>query len=50
MSEANCKLIGDIPRITHINLHNEYSNSLSDFFHDIISVFVNFSAFVFALA
>ena len=24
MSEANHKLIGDIPRITHINLHNEY--------------------------
>ena len=24
MSEANYKLIRDIPRITHINLHNEY--------------------------
>ncbi len=24
MSEANYKLIGDIPRITHMNLHNEY--------------------------
>ena len=24
MSEANDKLIGDIPRITHMNLHNEY--------------------------
>ena len=23
MSEANYKLIRDIPRITHINLHNE---------------------------
>ena len=24
MSEANYKLIRDIPRSTHINLHNEY--------------------------
>ncbi len=24
MSEANYNLIRDIPRITHINLHNEY--------------------------
>ena len=28
MSEANYKLIRDIPRITHINLHNEYLKNL----------------------